>query len=91
VNVDEDIQLLAYSGLLGKEKSSASYVVLDSDGVQEISLVDSDLKDSSILIQRLRNVFALVAEGKELPANGIRTECQRCDYRGICRKGGSWI
>ena len=91
VNVDEDIQLLAYSGLLGKEKSSASYVVLDSDGVQEISLVDPDLEDSSILIQRLRNVFALVVEGKELPANGIRSECQRCDYRGICRKGGSWI
>ena len=84
----EDVQLALYALLADADRvRQAAYVGLEDIPVREYALPEEDLAAlAESHGQRLVNVFADMAHGAGLPANGTERVCTHCDMRGLCRK-----
>ena len=80
----EDVQLPFYGLLTGAER--AGLVALDDDKVDMIGLDRPLAEVAGEEADRLRRVFADMAGGAAMPANGSAGTCAWCEMRGLCRK-----
>lgn len=80
----EDVQLPAYAWLAGA--AQAGFVSLDANKVEAL-LWPTDLTEAAEAeAARFAQVFAGLAEGAALPAQGVGSVCEHCEMRGLCRR-----
>ncbi|MBL6749891.1 MAG: PD-(D/E)XK nuclease family protein [Nevskia sp.] len=85
VEAGEAVQLLHYA-LLDERVAAVEYLPLREG--QRALRVDAGLDTLRAAVgARLRRSLAAVDAGAPLPALGDAAACERCDYRGLCRKG----
>ncbi len=84
----EDAQLALYTLLAVPERvRQAAYVGLEESPLREYALPEDELAPlAQAHGARLAEIFAQLAQGAGLAANGIEPICARCDMRGLCRK-----
>lgn len=82
---DGDIQLAAYTFLLGDEVREAAYLALDGDEVRSVR-IEEPQQLAQAQTQRLARVYARMSAGAGLPAHGALEICARCEMVGLCRR-----
>ena len=85
----EAVQLPFYGILTGA--AEASFVGVDDPGQVKRYSAQAPLAEAAAAeLERIQTVFAAIASGQTLPANGLDVRCEHCEAHGICRKG-DWI
>jgi ATP-dependent helicase/nuclease subunit B len=81
----EHVQLLHYA-LLDPEVTVVEYRPLRDKKYAPVVLEEdlAALKDAAR--ERLRNALARLRSGAPLPAQGVESVCEYCDYIGLCRR-----
>ena len=81
-----DHQLPFYGLLLEPRPAAAAYVAIDDEKPALAEADDYATWRAGLQSQIIANWQAMSA-GASLPASGTRKNCERCDVRGLCRKG----
>src|SRR5579885_609017 len=85
VEAGEAVQLLHYA-LLDEQATAVEYLALRKD--RKAVRIEQRLAELRTAVERrLAHILAALDRGAPLPAHGAATICERCDYRGLCRKG----
>ena len=87
----EDVQLPLYGLLLAGRAQSAAYVSFDRarrdrQAVQLVLPPQPFAELVETVMQRLHTDVQRIADGAPLPAIGVRSVCDRCEMRGLCRR-----
>ncbi|TCS71865.1 ATP-dependent helicase/nuclease subunit B [Sulfuritortus calidifontis] len=80
----EDVQLPCYAWLT--EAVEAGFVTLDEDKVTVLAWQEGLAEAAAAEAARFQAVFAALAGGAALPAQGAGPVCDRCEMRGLCRR-----
>ncbi len=85
VQAGEAVQLLHYAAL-DPAVTRVEYLAL-KDGEKNLVIEEGLPELRERAMQRLAASLSSVAQGQALSAHGDDDTCERCDYRGLCRKG----
>lgn len=80
----EDVQLPCYAWLT--EAVEAGFVTLDEDRIGVLAWKQGLAEAAQAEAARFQAVFAALAGGAPLPAQGAASVCGRCEMRGLCRR-----
>jgi ATP-dependent helicase/nuclease subunit B len=80
----EDVQLPCYAWLA--EAAEAGFVTLDEDKIGVLAWKEGLAEAAEAEAARFQAVFAALAAGATLPAQGASPVCDRCEMRGLCRR-----
>lgn len=87
----EDVQLPFYGLLLARRPAAAAYLSFerateDDSGIEPVEPPQPFAELVDAVGARLRSDLQRVADGAPLPAIGVRSVCERCEMRGLCRR-----
>jgi len=82
----EDHQLPFYALMTAPQPIGARYVAIDGPKAGTASAEPFEAWRDALQTQIQTGLQAL-GQGAPLPATGVRKSCERCDVRGVCRKG----
>ncbi len=82
----ENVQLPVYVALAGELTREAFFLALNGKEARTIPLGGSVSGEIGKTIDRLADIFSRLRAGAPLRAQGIESECRRCEMSGLCRK-----